>query len=133
MEKSKASIGDTEIRDLDDSDKGHPFRSPQKRSQSIRKRHAVFVLAAILLLLLVTAILTYVVYSFALFVSAHTGNTRVTDRGIASAILLTRDELGEGQIAGIAVGVFILLAFICASVWMFSSGVDDGNRVGNES
>ncbi len=87
----------------------------------------------ITLLLLGAGVLTYAAYSFARSTSAHTRQSDMVDQVITSARLYKRDELSGGQIFGIVAGVVVLLAFVVASLWMFSCVVSGVERMGGLS
>ena len=129
-EISTAFPRDTETQSVNDPEAGTRPPLPLEQIRRTHKRSFLLISAITLLPLLAAAVLTYAAYSFATSISAHTSANDIVDQVIASAALCKRDELGGGQIFGMVAGVLILLAFVCASLWMFSCAVDGVGRMG---
>jgi hypothetical protein len=126
-EKSAPLTHYFEVHAANESENCHSPIPPPEQRQILRQRRSGFVVLAAFLLLPTAAILTYSAYSFALFVSAcnnsgNAGVVMVVDHGPATTgSLRKRNELSEGQMAGIAGCVFFLLVVVGASVWMLHS------------
>ena len=127
--KSTAFPGDVEKQPITDpkSDAPFPFQQGQTRKTH---EHLLLVMLAITFLVLAAGVPTCAAYSSARSTSAHTSPIDIVDRVIVSTDLYKQDELSGGQIFGIVAGVFVLLAFIVVSLWMFSCVVGGLERVG---
>lgn len=118
MKKCKAAPGDGEKQIVDNLESDNPLSSQQEQIRRNHKRLLLLTLA-ITVLLLAAAVLTYAAYSLATSIPAHTSQGGMVDRVIVPSGVDKRDELGGGQIFGIVAGVFVLLAFVVVSLWVF--------------
>ncbi len=129
LKKSTAFPADVEKQPTTDHESDTPLPFQQGQTRKTHKRLFLFMLA-ITFLLLAAWVLTCATYSFARLISAHTSQSDIVDQAIVSTDLYKRDELSGGQIFGIVAGVFVLLAFIVVSLWMFSCVVGGLERIG---
>lgn len=98
----------------------HPITDFEKSISSLNHLYCTRRLR-IPLALLATGVLTYSAYVFARFVSTHSSHARKADGDVVPTRLQKRDELGAGQMIGIAAGVCVLLGVVGLGMWMFWS------------
>ncbi len=132
MKTSAAAPGDGKKHIVDNLESDNPLSFQQEQ---IRRKHKqlLLLILAIIVLLVAAAILTYMAYSLAISISAHTSQGDVVDRLILPSGVYKRDELEGEKILGFVAGVFLGLAFVVLSLWVYrcaSGGIETMDRSG---